>query len=48
MDAEAVSGDLNRTGASLIYSGSNTNYMYQIGASNLDKYHQFWVEVIES
>jgi hypothetical protein len=48
MDAEAASGDLTRTGATLIYSGSNTSYMYQIGASDLDKFHQFWVEVIES
>jgi hypothetical protein len=48
MDVEAVNTNLNRTGATLVYSGSNTNYMYQIGASDLDKYHQFWVEVIES
>jgi hypothetical protein len=48
MDAETSSGSLSRTGASLIYSGNNTSYMYQIGASDLDKFHQFWVEVVES
>ena len=48
MDAETSSGSLSRTGASLIYSGNNTSYMYQIGAADLDKFHQFWVEVVES
>lgn len=48
MDAEASSGNLSRTGATLIYSGNNTSYMYQIGAADLDKFHQFWVEVVES
>ena len=48
MDSEASSGSLSRTGASLIYSGDNTNYMYQISSSALNNYHQFWVEVVES
>ena len=48
MDIETSSANLTRTGASLIYSGNNTSYMYQIGASDLDKFHQFWVEVVES
>jgi len=48
MDAENSSGSLSRSDASLIYSGNNTSYMYQIGASDLDKFHQFWVEVVES
>ena len=48
MDAETTSSSLSRTGASLIYSGSNSSYMYQIGASDLDKFHQFWVEVVAS
>ena len=48
MDAEVNSANLTRTGATLIYSGNNTSYMYQIGASDLDKFHQFWVEVVES
>ena len=48
MDAEASSGSLSRTGATLVYSGNNTNYMYQIAAADMNKFHQFWVEVIES
>ncbi len=48
MDAEATASNLTRTGATLVYSGNNTSYMYKIGANDLDKYHQFWVEVIES
>jgi hypothetical protein len=48
MDAEAASGDLTRTGATLVYSGNNSSYMYKIGSNDLDKFHQFWVEVIES
>lgn len=48
MDAEASSGSLSRTGATLVYSGNNTNYMYQIASADMNKFHQFWVEVIES
>jgi hypothetical protein len=44
VDAEAVQGNLNRTGAVLIYSGINSSFVYSIGSSDLDKYHQFWVE----
>jgi len=45
-DAEAVQGNLSRTGATLVYSGANSAFTYSIGASDLDKYHQFWVEVV--
>ena len=48
MDAETTDTSLSRTGATLIYSGENTNYMYQISSADFNKYHQFWVEVIES
>jgi len=48
MDAETTASNLTRTGATLVYSGNNTSYMYKIGANDLNKYHQFWVEVIES
>jgi hypothetical protein len=48
MDAEASAANLTRTGATLVYSGNNTSYMYKIGANDLNKYHQFWVEVVES
>ena len=35
---------LARGSASLVYSGLNTNFMYQISGSNNNNYHQFWVE----
>jgi len=40
----ATSGSLSRSSASLIYSGLNTNFMYQISGNNNSNYHQFWVE----
>ena len=46
MDAEASSGNLTRTGASLVYSGTSDSYMYNISSSDMEKYHQFWVEVV--
>ena len=46
MDSEASAANLTRTGATLVYSGNNTSYMYAVGSNN--NYHQFWVEVVES
>ena len=46
VDAEAVSGNLTRVGANLAYSGDNPSFTYNISSSDLDKYHQFWVEVV--
>jgi len=46
MDAEAVSSNLTRTGASLVYSGNNPSYTYSISNSDMEKYHQFWVECV--
>jgi len=40
----ASAGSLSRASASLVYSGLNTNYMYQISGNNNNNYHQFWVE----
>src|SRR5210317_2473648 len=40
----AASGSLLRSSASLVYSGLNTNFMYQISGNNNSNYHQFWVE----
>lgn len=40
----ATQGSLSRSSASLIYSGLNTSYMYQISGANNTNYHQFWVE----
>ena len=45
-DVEAIQASLSRTGASLIYSGDNSSFTYSIAASDLDNYHQFWVEVV--
>lgn len=46
VDKETTSSALSRSGASLIYSGQNSHFTYSIGSSDLDKYHQFWVEVV--
>jgi hypothetical protein len=46
VDAEAASGNLTRVGANLAYSGDNPSFTYNISSSDLDKYHQFWVEVV--
>lgn len=35
---------LARASATLVYSGMNTNYMYQVSGANNTNYHQFWVE----
>jgi hypothetical protein len=40
----ATQGSLSRSSATLIYSGLNTSYMYQISGANNGNYHQFWVE----
>ena len=40
----ATQGSLSRSSASLVYSGMNTNYMYQISGTNNNNFHQFWVE----
>ena len=40
----AASADLDRNSATLIYSGMNTSYMYEISGGSNDNFHQFWVE----
>lgn len=40
----ATQGSLDRDSATLIYSGLNTSYMYQISGANNGNFHQFWVE----
>ena len=40
----ATQGSLSRSSASLVYTGMNTNYMYQISGTNNNNFHQFWVE----
>ena len=43
MDSQATSAALNRSNATIVYSGQNTSYMRNVNASN--NFHQFWVEV---
>jgi hypothetical protein len=43
MDSQATLAALNRSNASIVYSGQNASYMRNVGASN--NFHQFWVEV---
>ena len=44
MDSQTTQGALNRSNASIVYSGQNPSYMRNIGVSN--NFHQFWVEVV--
>ena len=45
-DAETTLSALSRTGAALVYSGSSDNFTYTIPTAALDKFHQFWLEVV--
>ena len=40
----ATQASLDRSSATLIYSGMNNSYMYQISGNNNDNFHKFWVE----
>ena len=40
----ATQSSLDRSSATLIYSGMNNSYMYQISGNNNDNFHKFWVE----
>ncbi|MAP55237.1 MAG: hypothetical protein CL605_10065, partial [Altibacter sp.] len=40
----ASQGSLSRSSATEVYSGMNTNFVYQISGNNNNNYHQFWVE----
>jgi hypothetical protein len=44
MDSQTTQGALNRSNASIVYSGQNTSFMKSVGVSN--NFHQFWVEVV--
>jgi hypothetical protein len=46
MDSQTTSAALSRSNASIIYSGDNASYMYNVATSR--NFHQFWVEVITS
>lgn len=43
MDSQTTQAALNRSNASIVYSGQNASYMRNVGTSN--NFHQFWVEV---
>lgn len=44
MDSQATQGALSRANASIVYSGQNASYMYNVAKSR--NFHQFWVEVV--
>tara|TARA_R110002167_G_scaffold343721_1_gene552886 strand:- start:621 stop:1916 length:1296 start_codon:yes stop_codon:yes gene_type:complete len=46
MDSQATQAALNRSNASIVYSGQNASYMRNVNTSN--NFHQFWVEVVTS
>jgi len=46
MDSQTTLAALNRSNASIVYSGQNASYMRNVNASN--NFHQFWVEVVTS
>lgn len=46
MDSQTTLAALSRSNASIIYSGDNASYMYNVATSR--NYHQFWVEVVTS
>ena len=44
MDSQTTQAALNRSNASIVYSGQNHSYMRNVNTSN--NFHQFWVEVV--
>lgn len=46
MDSQTTLATLNRSNATLVYSGQNASYMRSVGTSS--NFHQFWVEVVTS
>ena len=44
MDSQATQAALNRSNASIVYSGQNASYMRNVNTSS--NFHQFWVEVV--
>jgi hypothetical protein len=44
MDSQTTLAALNRSNASIVYSGQNHSYMRGVNTSN--NFHQFWVEVV--
>ncbi len=46
MDSQTTSAALNRSNASIVYSGQNASYMRNVNTSS--NFHQFWVEIVTS
>lgn len=44
MDSQPTQAALSRSNASIVYSGQNASYMYNVAKSR--NFHQFWVEVV--
>ena len=44
MDSQATQAALSISNASIVYSGQNASYMYNVAKSR--NFHQFWVEVV--
>ena len=44
MDSQTTSAALNRSNATIVYSGQNASYMRNVGTSS--NFHQFWVEIV--
>lgn len=46
MDSQPTQAALSRSNASIVYSGQNASFMYNV--ANSRNFHQFWVEVVTS
>ena len=46
VDNNAVFGSLDEATAVLCYNGGNSHYIYEVSASDLNNFHQFWVYTI--
>lgn len=46
MDSQTTSAALSRSNASIVYSGQNASFMYNV--ANSRNFHQFWVEIVTS
>lgn len=44
MDSQPTQAALSKSNASIVYSGQNASYMYNVAKSR--NFHQFWVEVV--
>ena len=46
MDSQTTTSALSRSNASIVYSGQNASFMYNV--ANSRNFHQFWVEIVTS